>query len=112
MVDADVVALLHHLIRFDTTNHGIGSSVGETPCAEWVAAVLSEAGYEPQVLWREGFPERGNVVNLMDALKASLGQAKPPAKSRSKAEPAADAEAKPKAAAPRRPRKAPAKAKA
>jgi DNA end-binding protein Ku len=34
-------------------------------------------------------PERGNVVNLMDALKASLSQAKPPAKSRSKA-PAGD----------------------
>ena len=33
-------------------------------------------------------PERGNVVNLMDALKASLGQAKPPAASRSKAAPA------------------------
>ncbi|HEY6633918.1 MAG TPA: Ku protein [Rhizobiaceae bacterium] len=29
-------------------------------------------------------PERGNVINLMDALKASLGQAKPPAKSKSK----------------------------
>ncbi len=29
-------------------------------------------------------PERGNVVNLMDALKASLTQAKPPAKSRAK----------------------------
>ena len=33
-------------------------------------------------------PERGNVINLMDALKASLAQAKPPAKSKSKAEPA------------------------
>ncbi len=33
-------------------------------------------------------PERGNVINLMDALKASLSQAKPPAKSKSKAEPA------------------------
>lgn len=32
-------------------------------------------------------PERGNVINLMDALKASLGQAKPPAKSKTKAEP-------------------------
>ena len=31
-------------------------------------------------------PERGNVINLMDALKASLGQSKPPAKSKSKAE--------------------------
>lgn len=35
-------------------------------------------------------PERGNVINLMDALKASLGQAKPPAKSKTKAEPAAE----------------------
>lgn len=35
-------------------------------------------------------PERGNVINLMDALKASLGQAKPAAPSKSKsAEPAA-----------------------
>jgi DNA end-binding protein Ku len=31
-------------------------------------------------------PERGNVINLMDALKASLGQSKPPAKSKTKVE--------------------------
>ncbi len=31
-------------------------------------------------------PERGNVINLMDALKASLGQPKPPAKSMTKTE--------------------------
>ena len=37
-------------------------------------------------------PERGNVINLMDALKASLGQAKPAAPSKSKAEPAAKKE--------------------
>lgn len=30
-------------------------------------------------------PERGNVINLMDALKASLGEAKPAAKSKGKA---------------------------
>lgn len=55
-------------------------------------------------------PERGNVVNLMDALKASLGQAKPPAPSRSKAKaptgqkaPAAE---KPAKATPRRTSKA------
>jgi DNA end-binding protein Ku len=30
-------------------------------------------------------PERGNVINLMDALKASLGEAKPAAKSKTKA---------------------------
>ena len=40
-------------------------------------------------------PERGNVINLMDALKASLSQAKPPARSKSKAEPAATPAAKP-----------------
>ena len=37
-------------------------------------------------------PERGNVINLMDALKASLGQAKPAAPSKSKAEPGAKKE--------------------
>ena len=42
-------------------------------------------------------PERGNVINLMDALKASLSQAKPPAQSKSK-EPAAKPVAKPKPA--------------
>ncbi len=53
-------------------------------------------------------PERGNVVNLMDALKASLGQAKPPApsKSKTKATPAEEEE-KPAART-----KAPAKGKA
>ncbi|MGF1624705.1 MAG: Ku protein [Alphaproteobacteria bacterium] len=39
-------------------------------------------------------PERGNVVNLMDALKASLSQAKPPAKSKGKPEPVAKPAAK------------------
>jgi DNA end-binding protein Ku len=51
-------------------------------------------------------PQRGNVVNLMDALKASLGQAKPAAPSKGKA-PAAAAEEKPAAK-----KRAPAKAKA
>lgn len=52
-------------------------------------------------------PERGNVINLMDALKASLGQAKPAAASKSKDEapakkPAAKAAAEAKPAAPKK----------
>lgn len=60
-------------------------------------------------------PERGNVINLMDALKASLGEAKPAAKSKAKApapvkESAAKASLKAaveasKAATPKAPRK-------
>jgi len=65
-------------------------------------------------------PERGNVINLMDALKASLGEAKPAARSKAKAAPKAVAaapeppakvslqealEASKKAAKPRTPRK-------
>jgi DNA end-binding protein Ku len=59
-------------------------------------------------------PERGNVVNLMDALKASLGQAKPPAKSRGKAAAAKTAEAPTadKTGTTGRPRRASAKSKA
>ena len=41
-------------------------------------------------------PGRGNVINLMDALKASLGEAKPAAKSKAKA-PAAPKESAAKA---------------
>jgi len=39
-------------------------------------------------------PERGNVINLMDALKASLGEAKPAAASKAKAAPAKESQAK------------------
>jgi DNA end-binding protein Ku len=44
-------------------------------------------------------PERGNVINLMDALKASLGQSKPPARSKSKLAEAPKPAAKPTKAA-------------
>jgi DNA end-binding protein Ku len=42
-------------------------------------------------------PQRGNVVNLMDALKQSLGQTKPPAPSKSKAPAVEKPAAKPRA---------------
>ncbi len=48
-------------------------------------------------------PERGNVINLMDALKASLSQSKPPAKSKTKAEPAVKSKEKAAAATPAKP---------
>lgn len=51
-------------------------------------------GHKPVVA---AAPERGNVINLMDALKASLGEGKPPA------------ESKPKAAAKTAAKKSPAK---
>ncbi|MET0598734.1 MAG: Ku protein [Mesorhizobium sp.] len=51
-------------------------------------------------------PERGNVVNLMDALKASLTQAKPPAKSKSKAGEAAAVTSAAPVAKPRAKKKA------
>jgi DNA end-binding protein Ku len=48
-------------------------------------------------------PERGNVINLMDALKASLSQSKPPAKSKTKSEPLARPAAKTAASAAAKP---------
>jgi DNA end-binding protein Ku len=54
-------------------------------------------GHKPVVA---AAPERGNVINLMDALKASLGQGKPPAESKPQAKKAAPpAKAAPKTAA-------------
>jgi DNA end-binding protein Ku len=61
----------------------------ETALREMIKEKLK--GHKPVVA---AAPERGNVINLMDALKASLSQAKPPAKSKSKTEPAAQTGAK------------------
>ena len=57
----------------------------ETALMEMIKEKLK--GHKPIIA---AAPERGNVINLMDALKASLGTAKPDAPSKSKAaEPAA-----------------------
>ena len=69
----------------------------ETALMEMIREKLK--GHKPIVA---AAPERGNVINLMDALKASLGQSKPPAASKSKSEPAAKAG---KTAAPAEPAK-------
>lgn len=60
--DADVVALLQQLLRFDTTNFGHGRSHGEASCAQWIAGLLQGAGYHPLVLARPDAPDRANVV--------------------------------------------------
>src|ERR1700754_1273011 len=52
----------------------------ETALMEMIKEKLK--GHKPIIA---AAPERGNVINLMDALKASLGQAKPDAPSKSKA---------------------------
>ena len=56
----EVAALCSDLIRIDTSNYGDHSEPGERPAAEYVAALLSEAGLEPVVL--ESHPGRTSVV--------------------------------------------------
>jgi DNA end-binding protein Ku len=58
----------------------------ETALMEMIKQKLK--GHKPIVA---AAPERGNVINLMDALKQSLSQSKPAAKSKPKAEPVAKA---------------------
>lgn len=54
------MAFCSRLIRFDTSNFGGGESRGERAAAEWVAGVLAECGYAPQVL--ESAPGRASTV--------------------------------------------------
>jgi acetylornithine deacetylase/succinyl-diaminopimelate desuccinylase-like protein len=56
----EVAALCSDLIRIDTSNRGDHSGPGERQAAEHVAALLDEAGLEPQVL--ESHPGRASVV--------------------------------------------------
>lgn len=110
--DAEMLQLAEALITQKTTSFNPKDYEDRYEIA--LMAMIKEKlkGHNPIIA---AAPERGNVVNLMDALKASLSQSKPPAKSRSKA--AAEArlkEAAPKAAAAAsgRTRRASAKSKA
>ena len=58
--DDEVVTICRDLIRIDTSNPGDHSGPGERKAAEHVAALLSEAGLEPQIL--ESHPGRASVV--------------------------------------------------
>lgn len=109
--DAEMLELAERLIEQKTT--AFNPKDYEDRYEQALMAMIKEKlkGHQPIIA---AAPERGNVVNLMDALKASLGSAKPPAKSRSKAaaKPAAEEAPAPKAAAGSRPRRTPAKSKA
>jgi acetylornithine deacetylase/succinyl-diaminopimelate desuccinylase-like protein len=56
----EVAALASDLIRIDTSNPGDHSGPGERAAAEHVAALLAEAGLEPQIL--ESHAKRASVV--------------------------------------------------
>lgn len=83
--DPEMLELAEKLIEQKTTTFDPANYEDRYEVA--LMAMIKEKlkGHKPIVA---AAPERGNVINLMDALKASLSQAKPPAKSRAKAEPA------------------------
>ena len=87
--DPDMLELAEKLIeqkvtKFDPAQY---EDRYETALMEMIKQKLK--GHKPIIA---AAPERGNVINLMDALKASLGQAKPAAPSKSKAEASAKKE--------------------
>ncbi len=65
-----VEELCAQLIRFDTTNLGAGESRGEREAAEFVAAILTDAGLTPRLLERS--PRRSNVLARVPGSDPSL----------------------------------------
>jgi DNA end-binding protein Ku len=82
--DAEMLQLAEKLIEQKETEFDIKNYEDRYEIALMNMIKDKLKGHKPIVA---AAPERGNVINLMDALKASLSQAKPPAKSKSKAEP-------------------------
>lgn len=69
----EVVGLASDLIRIDSTNTGDPRTlVGERAAAEYVAAKLSEVGYETTYV-ESGAPGRGNVVARLEGADPSRG---------------------------------------
>lgn len=65
----EVATLASDLIRIDTTNPGDHSGPGERAAAEYVAALLAEAGLEPQLL--ESHEKRASVVARVEGADSS-----------------------------------------
>ena len=56
----EVVEICRRLIQIDTSNFGDGSGPGERAAAEYVCELLTEVGYEPELI--ESEPGRASVV--------------------------------------------------
>ncbi|CAM01600.1 acetylornithine deacetylase/succinyl-diaminopimelate desuccinylase-like protein [Saccharopolyspora erythraea NRRL 2338] len=70
----EVVSLASDLIRIDTTNTGDPATlVGERAAAEYVAAKLSEVGYETTYVESGDHPGRGNVIARLPGADSGRG---------------------------------------
>jgi acetylornithine deacetylase/succinyl-diaminopimelate desuccinylase-like protein len=70
-LDAEVVSICRHLIRFDTSNFGgRPDAANERPAADYVVESLREVGYEPVLL--ESAPGRANVIVRIPGQDRSL----------------------------------------
>ena len=65
----EVAGLASELIQIDTTNPGDHSGPGERAAAEYVAALLSQAGLEPKIY--ESHPKRASVVARIEGTDSS-----------------------------------------
>jgi acetylornithine deacetylase/succinyl-diaminopimelate desuccinylase-like protein len=73
IAETEVVDLASELIRIDTTNTGDPATLaGERVAAEYVAAKLSEVGYETTYV-ESGAPGRGNVIARLPGADPSRG---------------------------------------
>lgn len=66
----EVVGICQDLIRLDTSNFGTNEGPGEREAAEFVAALISEVGLEPDLY--ESAPGRANVVTRIEGSDSSL----------------------------------------
>lgn len=70
IADEEVVEICRQLIRHDTTNFGGNNAKGERAAAEYVAELLSEAGFECTI--EESAPGRASLVARFEGTDSSL----------------------------------------